>query len=85
MKILFAIIIVPMLTVAVLRQYLQHLWAKKEDGESPGFTNFNIFDTINELRNIFWPKSEEITKMSYTLLINVTDNAMLSLKSENGT
>ena len=54
MKILFAIILVPVLTVAVLRQYLQHLWAKKEDGESPGFTNFNIFDTINELRDIFW-------------------------------
>ena len=54
MKILFAIIIVPVLTVAVLRQYLQHLWTKKNDGESSGFTNTNIFDIINDLRTIFW-------------------------------
>ena len=53
-KILFAIIIVPVLTVAVLRQYLQHLWTKKNGGESSGFTNFNIFDTLNYLRTVFW-------------------------------
>ena len=56
MKILFAIIIVPMLTVAVLRQYLQHLWTRKNGGESSGFTNFNIFDTLNYLRTVFLAK-----------------------------
>ena len=54
MKILFAIILVPVLTVAVLRQYLQYLWTKKNDGESSGFTNTTIFDIINDLKTIFW-------------------------------
>ena len=54
MKILFAIILVPVLTVTVLRQYLQYLWAKKNDGESSGFTNTTIFDIINDLKTIFW-------------------------------
>ena len=54
MKILFAIILVPVLTVTVLRQYLQYLWTKKNDGESSGFTNTTIFDIINDLKTIFW-------------------------------
>ena len=69
MKILIAIILVPVLTVTVLRQYLQHLWTKKNDGESSGFTNTNIFDIINDLRTIFWnnlhPTAQNDTAFPY--------------------
>ena len=54
MKTLFAILLVPVLMVTVLRQYLQYHWAKKNDGESSGFTNTTIFDIINDLKTIFW-------------------------------
>ena len=52
-KILFAIILVPLLTVTMLRGYLQYLWATKNDGESSEFTNTTIFDLIKELKNLF--------------------------------
>ena len=69
MKILFAIILVPVLTVAVLRQYLQYLWTKKNDGESSGFTNTTIFDILNDLKTIFWnnphPTAQNDTAFPY--------------------
>ena len=51
--VLFVTIIVPLLTVTILRGYLQYLWARKNDEESSGFTNTTIFDIIKDLKNIF--------------------------------
>jgi len=53
MKILFAIILVPLLTVTILRGYLQYLWARKNDEEFSGFANTTIFDILKDLKNFF--------------------------------
>ena len=54
LAVLFVTIIVPLLTVTILRGYLQYLWARKNDEESSGFTNTTIFDILKDLKNFFW-------------------------------
>ena len=49
--VLFVTIIVPLLTVTVIRGYLQYLWAKKRDMESSGSSNTTIFDIIQDPNN----------------------------------
>ena len=49
--VLFVTIIVPLLTVTVIRGYLQYLWAKKRDMESSESSNTTIFDIIPDPNN----------------------------------
>ena len=48
-KILFTIILVPLLTVTILRGYLQYLWATKNGRESSNSTSTTTFDLMKEL------------------------------------
>ena len=49
--VLFVTIIVPLLTVTIIRGYLQYLWAKKNDMESSGSSNTTIFDILKNPEN----------------------------------
>ena len=49
--VLFVTIIVPLLTVTVIRGYLQYPWAKKRDMESSESSNTTIFDIIQDPNN----------------------------------
>ena len=56
LAVLFVTIIVPLLTVSILRGYLEYLWARKNDEEFSGFANTTIFDILKDLKNFFWNK-----------------------------
>ena len=70
--VLFVTIIVPLLTVTVIRGYLQYLWAKKRDMESSESSNTTIFDIIQDPNNYLWRFFIPLHKMTLHPTADVT-------------
>ena len=72
LAVLFVTIIVPLLTVSILRGYLEYLWARKNDEEFSGFANTTIFDILKDLKNFFSKKLIPLHEMTLHSPADVT-------------